>query len=93
MAKVEDHPGELFQGVSVLDQVWGPSRHSGGSLRRSLTETWARAFRNRTGNYLLVLTSDYEDVDFVLLERVLPATPEFLLLRPLPWPDLEGGLQ
>jgi hypothetical protein len=33
----------------------------------------ARAFRNRAGNYLLVLTSDYEHLDFVLLERYLPS--------------------
>lgn len=32
----------------------------------------ARAFRNRAGNFLLVLTSDYEHLDFVLLERFLP---------------------
>ena len=36
----------------------------------------ARAFRNRVGQFLLVLTSEYEDLDFVLLERVLPATAE-----------------
>jgi TaqI-like C-terminal specificity domain/Eco57I restriction-modification methylase len=28
-----------------------------------------RGFRNRTGNYLLVLTDDYERLDFVLVER------------------------
>jgi TaqI-like C-terminal specificity domain/Eco57I restriction-modification methylase len=28
-----------------------------------------RGFRNRTGNYLLVLTEDYERLDFVLVER------------------------
>ena len=32
----------------------------------------ARAFRNRAGNYLLVLTIDYERLDFVLLEKYLP---------------------
>jgi hypothetical protein len=36
----------------------------------------ARAFRNRVGQFLLVFTSDYEDLDFVLLERVLPGTAE-----------------
>lgn len=36
----------------------------------------ARAFRNRVGQFLLVLTSDYEDLDFVLLERVLPGRTE-----------------
>lgn len=29
----------------------------------------SRAFKNRSGNYLLVLTADYERIDFVLLER------------------------
>ena len=38
------------------------------SHRRAL----ARALRNRAGNYLLVLTSDYERIDFVLLEKYLP---------------------
>lgn len=36
----------------------------------------ARAFRNRAGNYLLVLTTDYEELDFVLLERTLPTQLE-----------------
>ena len=31
-----------------------------------------RALRNRVGNYLLVLTDDYERLDFVLLQRSLP---------------------
>ena len=35
----------------------------------------ARALRNRAGNYLLVLTDDYERLDFVLLQRSLPGTP------------------
>ena len=37
------------------------------------TRALARAFRNRAGNYLLVLTSDYERLDFVLLEKYLPS--------------------
>lgn len=37
------------------------------------TRALARAFRNRAGNYLLVLTSDYENLDFVLLEKYLPS--------------------
>jgi hypothetical protein len=37
------------------------------------TRALARVFRNRTGNYLLALTSDYEHLDFVLLEKYLPA--------------------
>jgi len=36
------------------------------------TRALARHFRNRAGNYLLVLTSDYERLDFVLIERFLP---------------------
>lgn len=41
------------------------------------TRDLARAFRNRAGNFLLVLTSDYEHLDFVLLERFLPpAAPD-----------------
>ena len=32
----------------------------------------ARALRNRVGNYMLVLTDDYERLDFVLLQRSLP---------------------
>jgi hypothetical protein len=37
------------------------------------TRALARAFRNRAGNYLLILTSDYDRLDFVLLEKYLPA--------------------
>src|SRR3989344_1327423 len=40
------------------------------------TRALARAFRNRTGNYLLVLTSEYERIDFVLLEKHLPVSGE-----------------
>ncbi len=36
------------------------------------TRALARAFRNRAGNYLLILTNDYERLDFVFLERELP---------------------
>ena len=36
------------------------------------TRALARAFRNRAGNYLLVLTSDYDRLDFVLIEKYLP---------------------
>ncbi|MGD0337501.1 MAG: TaqI-like C-terminal specificity domain-containing protein [Bacteroidota bacterium] len=35
-----------------------------------LTNALARAFRNKQGNYLLVLTSDYERIDFVFVERL-----------------------
>ncbi len=43
------------------------------SITVAHTRALARAFRNRAGNYLLVLTSDYERLDFVFLERELPA--------------------
>jgi len=42
------------------------------SVTMSVTQGLARALRNRMGNYLLVLTDDYECIDFVLLERSLP---------------------
>ena len=43
------------------------------SVTVSHTRALARVFRNRAGNYLLVLTSDYERLDFVLLDKYLPA--------------------
>lgn len=36
------------------------------------TQALVRVFRNRVGNYLLVLTSDFSRIDFVLIERILP---------------------
>jgi len=42
------------------------------SVTIAQTRALARTFRNRAGNFLLVLTSDYEHLDFVLLERFLP---------------------
>ncbi len=36
------------------------------------TQAFVRVFRNRVGNYLMVLTSDFNRIDFVLIERVLP---------------------
>ena len=36
------------------------------------TQGLARVLRNRVGNYLLILTDDYERLDFVLLHRTLP---------------------
>lgn len=45
------------------------------SITVAHTRALARAFRNRAGNYLLVLTSDYERLDFVFLERELPTAP------------------
>ena len=38
------------------------------------TQGISRALRNRSGNYLLVMTDDYERLDFVLLERSLPVS-------------------
>ena len=45
------------------------------SVTVAATQGLARALRNRAGNYLLVLTDDYERLDFVLLQRSLPGTP------------------
>jgi hypothetical protein len=39
------------------------------SITVTHTRALARAFRNRAGNYLLVLTTDYDRLDFVFLER------------------------
>ncbi len=41
-------------------------------LTIAITQALARALKNRAGNFLLVLTVDYERLDFVLLEPVLP---------------------
>ncbi len=43
------------------------------SITVAHTRALTRAFGNRAGNYLLVLASDYEHLDFVLLERYLPS--------------------
>jgi hypothetical protein len=42
------------------------------SITVAHTRALARVYRNRAGNYLLVLTTDYERLDFVFLERELP---------------------
>ena len=44
------------------------------SVTVAATQGLTRALRNRVGNYLLVLTDDYERLDFVLLQRSLPGT-------------------
>ena len=44
------------------------------SVTVAATQGLARALRNRAGNYLLVLTDDYERLDFVLLQRSLPGS-------------------
>ena len=45
------------------------------SVTVAATQGLARVLRNRAGNYLLVLTDDYERLDFVLLHRSLPGAP------------------
>ena len=50
------------------------------SVTMAATQGLARALRNRIGNYLLVLTDDYERIDFVLLERSLPIASSSLSL-------------
>ena len=42
------------------------------SVTVAATHALGRALRNRIGNYVLVLTDDYERLDFVLLQRSLP---------------------
>lgn len=42
------------------------------SLTVAVRNALARTFRNRAGNFLLVLTNDWEQLDFVLLERYVP---------------------
>lgn len=45
------------------------------SVTVAATQGLARALRNRAGNYFLVLTDDYQRLDFVLLQRSLPVSP------------------
>jgi len=58
------------------------------SVTMLATQGLARALRNRAGNYLLVLTDDYERIDVVLLERFLPTasiapmTTKQVIVRP-----------
>src|SRR5579859_2833577 len=40
----------------------------------SITQNLVRVFRDRPGDYLLVLTSDYQELDFVLVQRYIPLT-------------------
>ena len=42
------------------------------SVTVAATKGLARVLKNLAGNYLLVLTDDYQHLDFVLLERILP---------------------
>ncbi len=44
------------------------------SLTVANTQNIVRNFRNRSGDYLFVLTDNYDRLDFVLLERYSPAT-------------------
>ena len=58
------------------------------SVTVAATHGLARALRNRAGNYLLILTDDYERIDFVLLQRYLraasssPMTTQQVSVRP-----------
>lgn len=58
------------------------------SLTQALTQSILRAFKNRAGQYLLILTDDYDRLDFVLIERQLPLgkgegfVPKQVTLRP-----------
>ena len=45
------------------------------SVTVARTRALTRAFRDRSGNFLLVLTDDYARLDFVLLEREIPGLP------------------
>jgi hypothetical protein len=45
------------------------------SVTVAATQAIVRAFRNRPGDYLLVLTHDYERLDFVLVERYTQPLP------------------
>lgn len=45
------------------------------SVTVEATRGLARSLRDRAGNYLLILSSDYEQIDFVLVERQLPRLP------------------
>ncbi len=42
------------------------------SVTMGITRDLSRAFRNLQGNFLLVLTSDYEYIDFVLVDKSAP---------------------
>jgi hypothetical protein len=54
----------------------------------AITQALARAFKNKAGNFLLVLTVDYERLDFILLDPVLTERaqtgimPAYAHLRP-----------
>ena len=99
--RMEQNPQHL--GISnrkLLDQINHFERISeNGSLRVFLIELksvtvantlqLARSFKEMSGFYILVLTSDYERIDFILLEKVVPIgkkkvtitqTPRFTLL-------------
>ena len=45
------------------------------SVTVARTRALTRVFRDRSGNFLLVLTDDYTRLDFVLLEREIPGLP------------------
>ncbi len=46
------------------------------SVTIGITQNIVRTFRNRPGDFLLVLTDDYQRLDFVLVERYSPEFPK-----------------
>ncbi len=65
------------------------------SVTVAVTQAIARGFRDRSGDYLLVLTSDYQELDFVLVQRyinipsqeasdasILPSKPPTVSVQP-----------
>jgi hypothetical protein len=62
------------------------------SVTVAATRGLAGALRNRAGNYLLVLTHDYERIDFVLVEKIAPSPETGLLAHKIPDRHLALGL-
>ncbi|MCK4731109.1 MAG: hypothetical protein KAT65_01510, partial [Methanophagales archaeon] len=81
---VHQNPQHLgISNQTLLDQIKRVERISeNGLLRVYLIELssvtvantlqLARSFKERSGRFILVLTSDYERIDFVFLDRVIP---------------------
>jgi hypothetical protein len=61
LERIADHEGLLQVYLAELS-----------SVTVAATRGIASALRNRAGNYLLVLTHDYERIDFVLVEKTAP---------------------
>lgn len=51
------------------------------SVTAAAVRALARAFRDRAGKYLLVLTSDYESIDFIFLNAFCPLQRRAALLQ------------